>query len=115
VQLVFLLAVPATDAADYLHLLASLARLGQEPERLAQLRNARARKRFWLRSVRSGCGEVEPKRMEQASSALLLQIALCAYGAGGGGEPAGAAAGKDGQPDRFGCATVAALSGSGQG
>ena len=40
VQLVFLLAVPATDAASYLHLLASLARLGQQPELLAQLRVA---------------------------------------------------------------------------
>src|ERR1035438_9455882 len=40
VQLVFLLAVPATDAAGYLHLLASLARLGQQPEQLAQLRVA---------------------------------------------------------------------------
>jgi mannitol/fructose-specific phosphotransferase system IIA component (Ntr-type) len=40
VQLVFLLAVPATDAAGYLHLLASLARLGQQPEILAQLREA---------------------------------------------------------------------------
>jgi mannitol/fructose-specific phosphotransferase system IIA component (Ntr-type) len=40
VQLVFLLAVPATDAAGYLHLLASLARLGQQPDLLAQLRTA---------------------------------------------------------------------------
>lgn len=40
VQLVFLLAVPATDAAGYLHLLASLARLGQQPRILAQLRAA---------------------------------------------------------------------------
>jgi mannitol/fructose-specific phosphotransferase system IIA component (Ntr-type) len=40
VQLVFLLAVPATDAAGYLHLLASLARLEQQPEILAQLRDA---------------------------------------------------------------------------
>src|ERR1035438_8093671 len=40
VLLVFLLAVPATDAAGYLHLLASLARLGQQPEQLAQLRVA---------------------------------------------------------------------------
>jgi mannitol/fructose-specific phosphotransferase system IIA component (Ntr-type) len=40
VQLIFLLAVPATDAAGYLHLLASLARLGQQPEHLAQLREA---------------------------------------------------------------------------
>ena len=40
VQLVFLLAVPATDAAGYLQLLASLARLGQQPEILAQLRGA---------------------------------------------------------------------------
>ena len=40
VQLVFLLAVPATDAAGYLQLLASLARLGQQPEVLAQLRTA---------------------------------------------------------------------------
>jgi mannitol/fructose-specific phosphotransferase system IIA component (Ntr-type) len=37
VQFVFLLAVPATDAANYLHLLASLARLGKHPEILAQL------------------------------------------------------------------------------
>jgi mannitol/fructose-specific phosphotransferase system IIA component (Ntr-type) len=40
VQLIFLLAVPATDAAGYLHLLASLARLGHQPEILAQLREA---------------------------------------------------------------------------
>jgi mannitol/fructose-specific phosphotransferase system IIA component (Ntr-type) len=40
VQLVFLMAVPATDAAGYLHLLGSLARLGQQPEYLAQLRAA---------------------------------------------------------------------------
>lgn len=40
VQLVFLLAVPATDAAGYLHLLASLARLGRQVERLGQLRRA---------------------------------------------------------------------------
>jgi mannitol/fructose-specific phosphotransferase system IIA component (Ntr-type) len=37
VRLVFLLAVPATDAVAYLHLLASLARLGQQPEILTQL------------------------------------------------------------------------------
>jgi PTS system fructose-specific IIC component len=37
VQLVFLLAVPATDAAAYLHLLSSLARLGQNHEVLAEL------------------------------------------------------------------------------
>jgi mannitol/fructose-specific phosphotransferase system IIA component (Ntr-type) len=37
VQLVFLLAVPATDAACYLHLLATLAKLGQEPKRVAEL------------------------------------------------------------------------------
>jgi mannitol/fructose-specific phosphotransferase system IIA component (Ntr-type) len=37
VQLVFLIAVPATDAACYLHLLASLTRLGEQPERLAAL------------------------------------------------------------------------------
>ncbi len=40
VQFIFLLAVPATDAASYLHLLASLARLGQQPELLAELRAA---------------------------------------------------------------------------
>jgi mannitol/fructose-specific phosphotransferase system IIA component (Ntr-type) len=40
VEFVFLLAVPATDAACYLHLLASLARLGQQPELLAELRAA---------------------------------------------------------------------------
>jgi mannitol/fructose-specific phosphotransferase system IIA component (Ntr-type) len=37
VRLVFLLAVPATDAAAYLHLLSSLARLGQNHEVLAEL------------------------------------------------------------------------------
>ena len=40
VQFIFLLAVPATDAASYLHLLASLAKLGQHTERLAELRAA---------------------------------------------------------------------------
>ncbi|HZR21186.1 MAG TPA: PTS sugar transporter subunit IIA [Verrucomicrobiae bacterium] len=40
VQLIFLLAVPATDAAGYLHLLASVARLAQQPDSLAQLRLA---------------------------------------------------------------------------
>jgi mannitol/fructose-specific phosphotransferase system IIA component (Ntr-type) len=40
VQLIFLLAVPATDAANYLHLLASLAKLGQQAELLAELRVA---------------------------------------------------------------------------
>lgn len=40
VRFIFLLAVPATDAAGYLHLLASLARLGQHAERLAQLNAA---------------------------------------------------------------------------
>jgi mannitol/fructose-specific phosphotransferase system IIA component (Ntr-type) len=39
-DLIFLLAVPATDAAGYLHLLASLARLGQQPDDLAGLRHA---------------------------------------------------------------------------
>jgi mannitol/fructose-specific phosphotransferase system IIA component (Ntr-type) len=40
VQLIFLLAVPATDAASYLHLLASLAKLGQHTDILAELRVA---------------------------------------------------------------------------
>jgi mannitol/fructose-specific phosphotransferase system IIA component (Ntr-type) len=40
VEFVFLLAVPATDAASYLHLLASLARLGQQPHHLEELRVA---------------------------------------------------------------------------
>jgi len=40
VQMIFLLAVPATDAACYLHLLAGLARLGQDREHLARLRSA---------------------------------------------------------------------------
>jgi mannitol/fructose-specific phosphotransferase system IIA component (Ntr-type) len=42
VQFVFLLAVPATDAATYLHLLSSLARLGQRPDLLAELRAAQS-------------------------------------------------------------------------
>jgi mannitol/fructose-specific phosphotransferase system IIA component (Ntr-type) len=37
VQLVFLLAVPATDATSYLHLLSCLARLGRNHEILAEL------------------------------------------------------------------------------
>lgn len=37
VRFVFLLAVPATDAARYLHLLASLARLGGQPDLIAEL------------------------------------------------------------------------------
>jgi mannitol/fructose-specific phosphotransferase system IIA component (Ntr-type) len=40
VEFIFLLAVPATDAASYLHLLASLARLGRQPELLSDLRRA---------------------------------------------------------------------------
>lgn len=40
IRFVFLLAVPATDAASYLHLLASLARLGQQAAELAQLDSA---------------------------------------------------------------------------
>lgn len=41
VQHVFLLAVPPTDAVAYLHVLASLARLGEQPEQLSELRAAR--------------------------------------------------------------------------
>lgn len=40
VDLIFLLAVPATDAASYLHLLSAVARLGQNSKRLAELRAA---------------------------------------------------------------------------
>ncbi len=40
VELIFLLAVPATDAAGYLHLLASLARLGRQSSCLSELRRA---------------------------------------------------------------------------
>jgi len=40
VQLVFLIAVPATDAAGYLHLLASLSRLGQTTGLINELRHA---------------------------------------------------------------------------
>ena len=40
VQFIFLLAVPATDAAAYLHLLASLARLAQREDFLTELREA---------------------------------------------------------------------------
>jgi mannitol/fructose-specific phosphotransferase system IIA component (Ntr-type) len=40
VEIIFLLAVPATDAASYLNLLSSLARLGQEEKILAELRAA---------------------------------------------------------------------------
>lgn len=47
VQFIFLLAVPATDAANYLHLLASLARLGQQPGLLAELRAAECAEAVW--------------------------------------------------------------------
>lgn len=40
VSVIFLLAVPATDAASYLHLLASIARLGRQPEILTRIRHA---------------------------------------------------------------------------
>jgi len=40
VQLIFLIAVPATDAASYLHLLASIASLGRQRDCLAELRGA---------------------------------------------------------------------------
>ena len=40
VQHVFLLAVPPTDAVAYLHVLASLARLGEQPDQLGELRDA---------------------------------------------------------------------------
>jgi mannitol/fructose-specific phosphotransferase system IIA component (Ntr-type) len=36
-RVIFLLAVPATDAAPYLHLLATIARLGQQPEKVYRL------------------------------------------------------------------------------
>jgi len=42
VQLIFLLAVPATDAACYLQVLASLARLAEQPTLLANLRVAQS-------------------------------------------------------------------------
>lgn len=57
VQFIFLLAVPATDAADYLHLLASLVRLGQQPDHLAQLRGAE--------SVEAILAALEKVRMRQ--------------------------------------------------
>ena len=41
VQFVFLVAVPASDSAAYLQLLAGIARLSQQPEQLAELRKAR--------------------------------------------------------------------------
>lgn len=43
VDLVFLIAVPATNAASYLHLLAAIARLADRPEMLQDLRHASSR------------------------------------------------------------------------
>jgi len=40
VRLIFLIAVPATDAAGYLHLLASLARMAQSPQVFSELLSA---------------------------------------------------------------------------
>lgn len=48
IQLIFLLAVPANDPASYLHLLASLARLGQRPD-LVQILRATTRPEAMLR------------------------------------------------------------------
>ena len=58
VQLVFLLAVPATDAARYLNLLASIARLGQQPDCLNALRKAQTTEEILsaLQSVRTRQG-----------------------------------------------------------
>ncbi len=42
VDLIFLIAVPATNAASYLHLLAAIARLADHPEMLSELRHARS-------------------------------------------------------------------------
>jgi mannitol/fructose-specific phosphotransferase system IIA component (Ntr-type) len=58
VQLIFLLAVPATDAARYLHLLANLARLGQEAGLLEELRSAPTAEIILsvLERVSVGCG-----------------------------------------------------------
>ena len=39
-RLIFLIAVPATDAAGYLHLLASLARMAQSPQIFSELLSA---------------------------------------------------------------------------
>jgi len=54
VNFVFLVAVPATDAAAYLQLLSGLARLGEKSEWLGQLRLARGPKELYevLRQVR---------------------------------------------------------------
>lgn len=40
VQFIFLVAVPASDSATYLQLLAGIARLSQQPELIAELRKA---------------------------------------------------------------------------
>lgn len=58
VQLIFLLAVPATDAVRYLQLLANLARLGQEPGLLEELRSAPTAEMILsiLERVGVGCG-----------------------------------------------------------
>jgi PTS system fructose-specific IIC component len=42
VQFVFLVAIPASDSAAYLQLLAGIARLSQQPELLAELRKAKS-------------------------------------------------------------------------
>ena len=46
VQFVFLVAVPASDSATYLQLLAGIARLSQQPEQLAELRKAKSAEDF---------------------------------------------------------------------
>jgi mannitol/fructose-specific phosphotransferase system IIA component (Ntr-type) len=58
VQLVFLLAVPATDAAQYLHLLASLARLERQPSMVEALRAATGSEAILEAMERIGIGRV---------------------------------------------------------
>src|SRR5882724_10130864 len=54
VRLIFLIAVPATDAAGYLHLLASLARMAQSPPFFAELLSAQTANAMF--AVLSGIG-----------------------------------------------------------
>jgi mannitol/fructose-specific phosphotransferase system IIA component (Ntr-type) len=46
VQFVFLVAVPASDSATYLHLLAGIARLSQQTQQLSELRKAKGAEDF---------------------------------------------------------------------
>lgn len=66
VCLVFLIAVPATDAVNYLKLLCRLAGLGRQPEFVERLRAARSREEI-MTALREGRQSDSDRRRRQAA------------------------------------------------